>query len=141
MTKLHGIGVMLNQLTGEHIRSASALKDAMGKQITSLSLSEDSQLRIKFSDGTGLRIWDDGQSCCESRYTRTDDDLSAFVGANLLDVAVRDGGGTGEEDGDYHDIQFLVLSTDRGDITFSSHNEHNGYYGGFSLSAVPLEDT
>lgn len=36
---------------------------------------------------------------------------------------------------DVHEVQFLVVHTDKGDLTMSSHNEHNGYYGGFSIEA------
>ena len=34
-----------------------------------------------------------------------------------------------------HEVQFLALVTSKGEVVFSSHNEHNGYYGGFSIAA------
>jgi hypothetical protein len=32
-----------------------------------------------------------------------------------------------------HEVQFLRVSTDAGTIVCETHNEHNGYYGGFNV--------
>jgi hypothetical protein len=69
----------------------------------------------------------------------TDDDLSAFIGAALREVELRDGPKSRGEDGDVHEQQFLVVMTDRGAFTIANHNDHNGYYGGFVLKALPLQ--
>jgi hypothetical protein len=65
-----GIGTMLHMLSGGSEHSST---EYVGKVITEISLTEDT-LNISFSDGKKIRVWDDGQSCCESRYMRTDDD-------------------------------------------------------------------
>ena len=38
--------------------------------------------------------------------------------------------------GGVHEVQFLNIETSLGIITFETHNEHNGYYGGFYIKAV-----
>lgn len=125
-----GIGVMLNSLGG-NAETVKAFTSSLGKTITALSLADD-ELNFEFDDGTRLRIFDDGQSCCESRYMRTDDNLSDFIGAKLIDAELKpapdieDGYGS-------HEVQFLEIKTDKGSFVMSSHNEHNGYYGGFAI--------
>jgi hypothetical protein len=56
------------------------------------------------------------------------------VGAKLLDIEVREAPNVPYEYGE-HEVQFLVVKTDKGNITFQTHNEHNGYYGGFYIQA------
>jgi hypothetical protein len=135
-----GLGVMIAMLGGNR-ESAEAMQAALGKEITALRLDDgdrDNALHFTFSDGSGLRLFDDGQSCCESRYMRTDDDLSAFVGATLVSAEVRDVPKVPSEDeyGDEHEVQFLIVTTSKGAFTMASHNEHNGYYGGFAIRAA-----
>lgn len=127
-----GIGVMLNDLGGNE-ESARVFRSAIGKRITKMRLRDD-VLTIRLEDGTGVALEDKGQSCCESRYMRTDDDLEYFDGAVLLGGETRSAPDVAYDYG-YHEVQFLVIKTDKGDATFSSHNEHNGYYGGFSIRA------
>jgi hypothetical protein len=38
-----------------------------------------------------------------------------------------------------HEVQFLIVDTDRGSFTCETHNEHNGYYGGFLVVCRPLD--
>jgi len=131
-----GMGVMLNILCGNQ-ESVDAFTASVGKTIADLSLGQDDALHFVFTDGTKLKIFDDGQSCCESRYMHTDDDLSLFVGAKLLGAETKDAPNVVDDD-DYgeHEVQFLEVQTDRGVFTMSSHNEHNGFYGGFSIRVV-----
>lgn len=131
---MDGIRVILSYLGGNK-ESAEAFQAAMGKEISSLSLGEDEALHMVFADGSKLAVYDDGQSCCESRYMRTDDDLAFYVGAKLLGGTVKDGPTAKDEYDDEHEIQFLEIQTSKGVITFTSHNEHNGYYGGFAIRA------
>jgi hypothetical protein len=126
---------MLGQLAGNE-SSANAFRGAMGKTISELWLGEeDDALHFRFTDDSNLRLFDDGQSCCESRYMRTDDSLADFVGAVLLGAEVRDGPTLEDEWGE-HETQFLIVKTSEGEFTMTSHNEHNGYYGGFLIRAV-----
>lgn len=132
-----GVGAMLAALGGNQ-ESAGSFASAIGKIITKASLDDEGEaLTLEFKDGSAIQLKDDGQSCCESRYMRTDDDLSAFVGAKLTGGEIRAAGESEEpESGDNcHDIEFLVIKTDRGDFTMTNHNEHNGYYGGFAIRA------
>ena len=73
-----GIGVMLGHMTSNK-ETVNCIQAVIGKQIESIELIED-EIVLKTSNG-GVKLLDDGQSCCESRYMRTDDDLSEFVGA------------------------------------------------------------
>jgi len=128
-----GLGVMINMLFGNQ-ESHKILKDQIGKKIKALSL-EDDQLKFEFEDGDKIRISDKGQSCCESRYMTTDDDLSKFIGSKLLNVETREvkenPDNIESRYGECHEIEFLIIQTSDGSFTVATHNEHNGYYGGF----------
>jgi hypothetical protein len=105
----------------------------LGRPIEAVT-QQDDVLSIRFVGGGALRIWDDGQSCCENRYMTTDDELDTFVGAkvvNLEEVAGPDQEGSY---GDSHEQMFVKLQTTAGTITMVTHNEHNGYYGGFYVA-------
>jgi hypothetical protein len=128
-----GMGVMINMLGGNE-STVNAHLAAKGKVIKALSLDEedDGHLNLDFEDGTGIRIYDDGRSCCEARFMTTDDDLPSFVGAAFTGCRVQDGGTT-KEDYETKEVQFLLVDTSKGTFTVTTHNEHNGYYGGFYL--------
>lgn len=133
MTHL-GLGVMISMLGG-NAESVAAFTSAVGKTITSLTLGDDDALHFVFDDSSKMKLFDDGQSCCESRYMRTDDNLTEFIGAKLLGAEIKEAPSI-EMEYDCHDVQFLEVKTDRGVFTMASHNEHNGYYGGFSILAA-----
>lgn len=125
-----GIGAMLGRLCGNK-ESVEAITSVLNKKIKSVRVDEEmNALRFEFEDGTKFKIFDDGQSCCESRYMRTDDDLSEFEGAVFQNAELKDAPNIEDEYGD-HEVQFLEIQTDKGVFTCSNHNEHNGYYGGF----------
>lgn len=123
-----GLGVLIQALGGNAESVATMLK-AVGQTIASVALT-DNALHFVFDNGFKMKFSDEGQSCCESRYMRTDDDLTQFVGAKLVAAEVRQAPDIEDEYGT-HEVAFLVVNTDRGNITTSTHNEHNGYYGGF----------
>lgn len=128
-----GIGVMLGMLGGNK-ETVEAYHSSMGKTISRVTLDEEGgYTTIDFNDGTYLRVADDGQSCCECRYMRTDDDTQYFVGAKLTGLEIKEAPDEQDEYG-YHEVQFLEVQTDRGVFTMASHNEHNGYYGGFCIT-------
>lgn len=107
-----------------------------GHPITSVAV--DDACVITLEGGGKLTIKDDGQSCCESRYMSCDDDLASLAGGQLVDIDMDAGGDTGEAGdwGDCHETMFVKVRTTKGDFTLVTHNEHNGYYGGFSLKIV-----
>ena len=128
-----GIGVMIGMLSGNE-ETVKAYHASMGKTISGLTLDEEGGfITIDFSDGTNLCVADEGQSCCELRYMRTDDDMQHFIGAKLTGLEIKEAPNEQAEYGD-HEVQFLEVQTDRGVFTMASHNEHNGYYGGFYIT-------
>lgn len=134
---------MLSKLSASD--GAEHLGPAIGKTIASAAVNkhkwtngsytyEIDRLELRFTDATGIALEDDAQSCCETRYMSSDDDLSEYTGAKLLSVELREAPSIStDEDYNVHDVQFLAVITDKGEFTCSSHNEHNGYYNGFSI--------
>jgi len=88
-----------------------------------------------------------GQDCCENAgYFMSEDNVSDYIGANLIDIKLTDTllneaamiaeGFTERKDGKdalrwlYEGgIMFVDIKTDRGVLQFVAYNEHNGYYG------------
>lgn len=121
------------QMLGGNAESVAALTASIGKKIEAIELKND-VLELSLEDKTILRVSDEGQSCCESRYMKTDDDMQSFVGDTLRGLEIKEAPNQTEPDdwGD-HEVQFLEVQTDKGCFTMASHNEHNGYYGGFYI--------
>lgn len=129
-----GMGVMLSRLGGNE-ETVNALKKGLNKIIKSLALDKEAdKLCFEFTDGYKMSIFDDGQSCCESRYMTTDDDLSSLEGQALTGIELKSAPDIYDKYG-AHEVQFLVITTDQGQVTLENHNEHNGYYGGFAIVA------
>lgn len=122
---------MLQNMMG-NAESVAAYKAAEGKTISYLGVDDDA-LTIRFEDGTNLRFHDEGQSCCETRYMRSDDSGSDHVGATFIGAELADARSQEDEYGECHEVQFLRVTTSVGVFVASSHNEHNGYYGGFCI--------
>lgn len=127
-----GLGVMIQTLGGNK-ETVDAITKSLGKKIKQVYII-DNLLTFVFEDETKLRISDDGQSCCEYRYMETADDLSEFVDCILLDLELKDAPNIEDEYGE-HEVQFLDVKTSNGVFQISTHNEHNGYYGGFWIVA------
>ena len=126
-----GLGVMIGMLSGNE-SSVLAFNQAINRKITAITV-DDTYCNIEVDGIYKIRLYDNGQSCCEHRYMSVDgDDMSAFIGATLIGAEVRDGGSQ-PNDYESHDIEFLLINTSFGVITISNHNEHNGYYGGFNV--------
>lgn len=121
-----GIGAMIHVLRGgsEHLPD-----EYTGQKIIAAEMN-DERLRLKLGSGKTIEIWDNGQSCCESRYMTTDDDISSLVGHTLRRIEAKEGSDNGGGC-DVHETVFVEVGTDQGFITIVNHNEHNGYYGGF----------
>jgi hypothetical protein len=134
MTKNLGIGVMIEMLGGNS-DSVKVVRASLGKTISTVRLGEDDALHFEFEDGSRMQLADHGQSCCESRYMRTDDNLDEFAGSVLTNIELKDAPDVSDDLGDVHEVQFLVVTTSKGTFTLSSHNDHNGYYGGFAIEA------
>lgn len=126
-----GIGVMLSMLGG-NAETVAAYRASVGKTIAAARMDSDT-LWLDFTDRTGLHLLDEGQSCCEHRYMSTDDDLAYYAGSTLLEIELADAPSL--DGGEEHDVQFLHVKTSKGVFTMQTHNEHNGYYGGFAIVA------
>lgn len=108
--------------------------DYYGKKISSVNFSNNN-LKISFDDGKKISIYDDGQSCCEDRYMRSDDDVNFLIGKMLIGITTKEVTASASDCGE-HEICFLEIMTNDGCITFLNHNEHNGCYSGFELTIV-----
>jgi hypothetical protein len=114
---------MTNEEIAEHVDS----------RIIKATLAND-RLYLYLAHGVQLIISDNAQSCCERRYMVCDDNVQDLVGSMLKDIELRDGGKeeTGNEN-DLHETSFVHVITDTGSVVLCTHNEHNGYYGGFGI--------
>jgi len=128
-----GFGVMLGMLFGNE-ETVNTIKASLGKTISNVALIDD-KLKFVFTDSTKIVLYDAGQSCCENRYMTTDDDLSYFKDCTFDSVELRDAPNI--PDSEEHEVQFLLVTTSKGVFTMETHNEHNGYYGGFLVVARP----
>lgn len=124
----------------ENFRDRDTIGQCVGGVIRNLKM-EDSELLLVLDDGT-LTLKDDGQNCCESRYMTCDDNLAEFIGAHFTGLYIKRYNAIPQqpdEDGitrsDMHEVQWLEIVTSKGCITIAAHNEHNGYYGGFNITA------
>lgn len=125
------MGAMLHMLGGGSENSGDKY---YGRKITDAELKDD-KLDLTFDDGVNISIFDDGQSCCESRHMETSDDVKWLIGKTLKELTIKSADNI-KNNNDYgdHEVQFLEVMTDQGCITFANHNEHNGYYGGFGMN-------
>lgn len=128
-----GMGAMIHILTGG---SEHDPNEFYGRKIVSAQLDktcDPERVRVSFEDGVNISIWDNGQSCCESRYITCDDDFSRIVGGNLLSIETKPAPDV-EDEYEVHEQVFIDIVSSEGTVTFTTHNEHNGYYGGFGLT-------
>ena len=119
----------------DHASIGSFMK-VVGKKIMGIELKDD-RLTLLFGSHGRLVISDEGQSCCERRYMTTDDKLEDYVGGNLLNIQTKPVPipTLDNDSGEVHDIEFVEVSTTKGSFVLVTHNEHNGYYGGFCVAA------
>ena len=132
-----GLGVML-QMLGGNSGTVETIKKSIGKVIKEIDFTEE-RLRLTFDDFQ-IEISDDGQSCCELRYMTCDDELKDFVGGTFDKIEIREAPETEDEYGEVHEVQFLLITTNKGVFTIETHNEHNGYYGGFLIVAKEVTE-
>ena len=125
-----GLGIKARIILGGSPNGTDVL---CGKEIVSAELV-DNQLKLQFADGAKYNLWDDGQDCCERRYITTDDDISSLVGQSLTRIETKDGPDQATEENPHEKI-FVELHTATGcAVVLTTHNEHDGYYGGFILT-------
>ena len=130
-----GMGAMLHILGGG---SAHNSDHFYGRTVEDAKVTADA-VTLMFTDGTAMILTDQGQSCCEHRYITCDDDPKRLIGGNVTKIEVKNHTVENGEWGDEHEICFVDIETDKGWITICTHNEHNGYYGGFGLNLEELK--
>ena len=128
-----GISVLLGMLGGNE-ETVTAINNSLNKKILN-AVIKDNKLIMHFKDGTQLTIWDDGQSCCENRYMSTDDELPYYTNTLFKNIYLKEAPNVEDEYGE-HEVQFLEIETAKGSFIIQTHNEHNGYYGGFWIKAT-----
>jgi len=126
-----GIGARLHYLGGGSEHSAD---EYYGQKILAAEITDDRLCLSLSPSGKTIEIWDNGQSCCESRFMTTDDDVKSLVGHELRRIEAKDGPDGEDEYGECHEQVFVEVGTDKSFITVVNHNQHNGYYGGFGLT-------
>lgn len=137
---MNGLGVNIRALCG-YGDTEKIVQENLDKTIESVELRDDA-LHFVMKNGKRWKLFDNGQSCCESRYMVIDDNLSEYAGARLRSIRVEDAPDVVTDDdwGGNHEVQFLKVMTSKGEFVAASHNEHNGYYGGFSIEAEWEDD-
>ena len=123
---------------GESTHFGQVISDA--KLIKSGRHECNGALVLKFESGGQAEVFDAGGDCCENRYLTCDDDLSALIGGKLLSVECEAATSVDDEHGEPHEQMFVKVSTDKAVITLCTHNEHDGYYGGFDVKMVYKEE-
>lgn len=110
--------------------------EIVGKQILGTRLDDnDNVVLLVLEGGYSLTLSDDGQSCCETRYITCDDNLSDLIGSKFSHI--KELKHTTVDDDEYeneHEIVFVEIRAEDTFCTICTHNEHNGYYGGFNLN-------
>ena len=114
------------------MKELNELSDLIGLTIARIHLEEGYKLILAFTNGNAVRIKDQFSLCCESRFMRTDDDLTDIIGGRILGIEIKPCA-TYTESMEPGEIEFLEIATDKGFVTISNHNDHNGYYGGFDI--------
>ncbi len=78
---------------------------------------------------------DNEQDCCENwGYFMSEDNVSDFIGSNLIDVSITDtllkpNEGFNVDEIYEGGVMFVNIETNKGLLQFVAYNEHNGYYG------------
>jgi hypothetical protein len=121
---------MIHMLSGGSKENADKY---YGRTIVDAAVDGD-RMFLKFDDGVSIELADQGQSCCESRYITCDDDAKNLIGGKLSKIEAVELTEKEGEYGDCHEMVFIEVATDKAHIKLCTHNEHNGYYGGFGLS-------
>lgn len=110
--------------------------EVIGKEILGTRIYNNEEVLLILEGGYSVYLRDDGQSCCETRYITCDDNLSDLIGSKFTHIKELKHTTTDESD-EYeneHEITFIEIRAGDTLCTVCTHNEHNGYYGGFNLN-------
>ena len=70
------------------MRDAAEPNEYYGRTIR-FAVIDDERLRLGFTDGAEIDIWDADQTCCEYRHMTTDDDPQSLVGGVLTRIETK----------------------------------------------------
>lgn len=115
---------MVPALTGVIARAEMGKRD--------VPYGEDA-LILGMADGREILVFDARQCCCEHRYTHCDENLHQYVGRELLGLLTVAELPT-VDDAEVHESQQVEVHTSVGPLCIVTHNEHDGYYGGFDVA-------
>lgn len=108
------------------------VKKHIGKRLETAAMRDDA-LHLIFEDGCEIKLSDNGQDCCDTRYMTCDDDLESFRGDRFVGIEVLEAPEI-EHRGGCHEVNFVnAIFASGNKITCQTHNEHHGYYGGFRI--------
>lgn len=103
-----------------------------GKVIQDIGLVVDDLLKITFEDGVVLQL-EARPSCCENIYFQIDDDLVYYRGTTFTDLKLARWSELSGDDSYSHEISFMDIYTSKGVLSICAHNEHSGWYSGFTF--------
>ncbi len=98
--------------------------------LKSVKVTSD-EVQIITSKGT-WRFVPEGD-CCANAYVHEPGeakaDLTYLVGSKIVECH-DESNGCEEHNGEYRDINFYIIQTEKGSATITLYVDHNGYYGG-----------
>lgn len=118
----------------ELLGKIKSIKEVYGVRIAAYGECEGYE--VETEENTFQVLIGSGQQCCEEYgYFESEDDLTYFVGTNLLEVNLTDIElnkkilEMANELSPFAGIQFVDFVTDKGTFQLAVYNSHNGYYG------------
>jgi hypothetical protein len=114
------------------------MPDFVGKKIEKVYIdpeynNSDGGLVVELEGNKKIILFDDNRQSCESRFVRSNDDLSWFEGTTFKGIQIKNMKDTRDEFDEIHETQFIHVLTGIGNIIMEVHNIHSGHDGGFDL--------
>lgn len=121
-------------------RLGAMTRPFLGRKIVAAGMDReyDGKVMLCLDDGGFIVVYDKSSACCGTRYITTDDDIQSLVGGVLTRIECKPGASM-VEGGECHETMFVEIGTDKGFVTLTTHNKHNGYYSGFDLEIRGLD--
>lgn len=96
-------------------------------------LPQDTMVVIEFEENK-MWVFEAYRDCCEHLYVETADDVDDLIGQRLVKVELLYGPEEDQDGWGVKETAFLHIHTDKDSIVVNHYNEHNGYYGGTSMT-------
>jgi hypothetical protein len=111
------------------IHGGIQMKELIGKTVYAVYKNEDGTI-LMFETDSGDLAFITEPDCCNSVWFEHLDNVSAFDGAQVLDVDHVNGEEIYTNDWEVLENWFIKIKTTKGYCTIEVRNSHNGYYGG-----------